>query len=147
MGWRVQMAMKGDVLDRIVWLLLALADLAECAAGASEARRRMLLSILRPGETAARDAFATPPPDAAVSAMPAAPIALSGDRPEDAIALAMSLRALALIVRALASPRRRLSSLLAGETRPRSVFHPACRARVQRFAAAAFPPAQRLDTS
>lgn len=149
MDWRVQMAMTGDVLDRIVWLLLALAALAERAAGAPDARRRLVLAIIRSGETVARDAFTAPATDAANIESAPAPVALYGDTPEDAIALAMSLRALALIARALAAPHRRLASLMAGNDRDGNGqgSHPARYALGRRVADAVFPPAQRLDTS
>ncbi|MDP3896709.1 MAG: hypothetical protein Q8Q62_08535 [Mesorhizobium sp.] len=147
MEWKRQVETL-DILDRIVALLLALADLAERAAGVSVARRRLVLDMMRSGEAATRDAFRAP-----VSPM-AARLALPGqvpqDGPEDALALAASLRALAFVVHAIAAPQRRLASLLAGDAgdrisrggrhRGRLAFH-------RRLTATARPPAQIPDTS
>ena len=83
-----------DVLERIVALLFALADLADRAAGAPFLRRRQVLGILGRGEAEAR-AFLTGISTGAQEQadMPAAA--------EDAIRLAARLRALALLLCAL----------------------------------------------
>lgn len=149
MGLGLEMAMTGNVLERIVVLLLALADLAERAAAAPDARRRLVLAILRHGETVASEAFGSAAACAASDSDEAGPgtIADSGDGPEDAMALAASLRALALIVRAMTAPQR-LSLLLAGAARDRISHRGSDHRQFARcFATAAFPPAPRLDTS
>lgn len=100
MGWKGQIADTQDMLGRIVALLLALADLAERAAGAPDARRRLALAILRSGKTVTRDAFCV----AHVAHGRAGPAGqIAGDSPEDALALAASLRALALFLAATAA--------------------------------------------
>jgi hypothetical protein len=83
-----------DVLERIVALLFALANLADLAAGAPYLRRRRVLGILSHGEAEAWAFVMGLPPDAAVPA----------DEPEsagDAERLAASFRALALALCAL----------------------------------------------
>lgn len=139
MDWKGQMAMTGDMLDRIVVLLLAIADLAERAAGAPEARRRLVLAIIRSGDAVARD-FVRAPAAGDWQRAPASTVPCSGQDPEDPMALAMSLRALALILRSLGARIRRLSSLATGEVWQRAAY-------ILRFADMAFLPAQRLDTS
>ena len=150
MEWKGQIGTAQDVLDRIVALLLAIADLAERAARAPDARRRVVLGIIRSGEAPARDAFrASARATADRQVPPAGTVAFSGDAPEDALALATSLRALALIVRAIAALQRRLSSLLGGDCNTNGRREPRHfrSAFPYRLPAAAFPPAQRLDTS
>lgn len=140
-----------DMLARIVVLLLAIADLAERAAGASDARRRLVLDILRSGEAAARDAFIVSGHASAERRRPPADTRiLPGDGPEDAMALAASLRALALIVRAMAALHGRLALLPLGEARDGrrggGLSH-RLDTFIRRFADTALPPAPCLDTS
>ena len=150
--WGRQIELTQEVmLDRIVALLFAIADLAELAAGAPEARRCLVLSFIRNGEAVSRDAFgvrARHPADGRGNS--AATLGLTGDGPEDALALAMSLRALALIVRAISASKRRLSCLTAAEVgdgssdrRPRHPRHRSARCLPD----TASPPTERLDTS
>jgi hypothetical protein len=83
-----------DVLERIVALLFALANLADFAAGAPYLRRRLVLEILSHGEAEAWAFVMGLPPGAAVPA----------DEPEsagDAERLAASFRTLALMLCAL----------------------------------------------
>ena len=94
MDWRMQIAMTEEWLDRVVLLLLSLAEIATRAASAPDAQRRLTLAILRHGEAAARDAFGV------------IPAAANGTDPEDALALALSLRALAYVVRIIAARMR-----------------------------------------
>jgi hypothetical protein len=84
-----------DVLERIVALLFALANLADLAAGTSFLRRRRVLGILNQGEAEARAflfgmatgvSMATGVPDDAP------------ERAGDAARLAVRLRALALVL-------------------------------------------------
>jgi hypothetical protein len=80
-----------DVLERIVALLFALANLADLAAGASFLRRRHVLDILGHGEVEARAFVIGMASGTRVSAD-----ALETDR--DAVCLAVRLRALALML-------------------------------------------------
>jgi hypothetical protein len=77
-----------DVLERIVALLLALANLADLAAGASFLRRRRVLGIVGYGEAAARAFVIGMACDARISAD-------ALDTTCDAALLAVRLRALA----------------------------------------------------
>lgn len=153
MDWKAQIEMTGEVLDRIVVLLLTIADLAERAAAAPDARRRLVLAIIRRGDTAASGlvsassrGFASTEPAPACAASGAG----RGDTPEDAIALAMSLRTLALLLRSITGQARRLSRLLPngviGETNGHG-GHRRHRQVARSFANAVSPSAQILDTS
>ena len=95
MAWG-HIAIAEDVLDRIVILLLALADIAERAAGAPEARRCLTLAIVHSGAIAAADAF-DPTRDPAEDETDA-PEAYPCASPEDAQGLAVGLRFLALLL-------------------------------------------------
>jgi hypothetical protein len=98
-----------DVLERIVALLVALADMADLASGLPFLRRRRLLAILGWGEAEAR-AFV-------IDMAPGAPS--QPEEPEvagDAARLAASLRALALVLYAML--RRR--SAVPGAIGPRA---------------------------
>lgn len=114
MDWTAKIETDRNVLERIVAILFALAELAERAAGRSWPVRRLVLSILHRAEDAAH-AFVT---GSAVGAdlelsppyggMPALTMPRR-DGPADALRLAMSFRTLALAVRAML-PRARRSS-------------------------------------
>jgi hypothetical protein len=80
------------VLERIVALLFALANLADLAAGLASSHRRQVLGILSYGETEAR-AFL-------IGAGAPAPADAQGEA-DDAARLAARLRALALLLCAL----------------------------------------------
>lgn len=80
-------------MQRIVALLFALADLAERAAGRSRPVRRLVLWILLPAETVARELVTGP------AVLP--PVRRAGDSPADAMRLASSLRLLAAAFRDL----------------------------------------------
>ena len=137
-----------DVLDRIIVLLLALADLAERAAGAPTQKCRLVLDILRCGEAVAHDAFC-------VSGSGAAGACGSPDKAvdasQDAMALATSLRMLALIVRCVAAVQRRLEQRLTGESCDgidhQSKAHRRGFARHRAVTSFSFSRARRLDTS
>lgn len=155
MDWTRQIATTQDLLDRIVALLLALADLAERAAGAPDDRRRLALAIIRSGGAVTRDAFGlfADPFNASARVADgrvAPPKAVPGDAPEDALALAMSLRRLALFVAATAPRQRRRSPLMSGnaEATPgdRSPGHRRGD-HIQHGPDAAFPPLKWHDTS
>ncbi len=145
MAWSGQNEMTADVLDRIVVLLLALADLAERAAGAPAQRCRLVLDILRRGEAVAHDAFCVSGSGAGQCGLPYE----AGDAAEDAMALATSLKMLALIVRCVAAGQRRLERWLTGGARAgidhRSDGHR--RGLIRHRAVPPFSRAWRLDTS
>lgn len=100
------------MLLRIVALLFALADLAECAIGRSEAVRRLVLLILRPAEAHARRCFA---PDAGV---PGAPVLAAPMAPAPGADSASEAMRLAVCFRALAATLHRLVGMPAGECAP-----------------------------
>jgi hypothetical protein len=132
-GWDGEANWSRDVLERIVVLLFALANLADLAAGASFLRRRQVLGILNHGETVAR-AFV-------IGMATGAPI--SSDELEssgDMACLAVRLRALAVMLCVLLAGAA--LSALPGAAGPR-----ACRRRrkisgpaVRRLDASALPP-------
>ena len=95
MGRDGEMAGKSRALRQIVALLLALADLAECASGRSRPVRWLVLLILAPGEAVARDYLAGLTGVPAHSRLPLMPA-----RPDDGVAEAMRL---ASVFRALAA--------------------------------------------
>jgi len=81
-----------EALQGIVALLLSLAGLAERAAGRSFVVRWLVLSGLRHADGVARACFVGP-----------SSVARHGHEPADAMNLAVSLRALALVVRNIAA--------------------------------------------
>lgn len=87
-------------LRRIVAVLLALADVAECACGRSLAVRCLVLWLLRPGEILARDYLARLTPHAAGHS---GPLPFTHDSAGEAIRLATSFRNLAAALAALAA--------------------------------------------
>ena len=103
-NWNRQANREHDVLERIVALLFALADLAEMAGALPAPRRRWVLGILGCGEAAARAFLTGMPPDTpfqeAASSRQDAPG--PADVPAgDASLLAARFRALALMLVAL----------------------------------------------
>jgi len=121
---------SGDVLERIVALLFALADLADLAACAPVHRRQQVLGILSYGEAEAR-AFLIGMP-------PGAPIPDALESAGDAAHLAGRLRALALLLCAMLAQRFALPGATGPEANQRM---PA-----ERAACHAAPPAAP-DTS
>ena len=110
-GWDRNADWNRDVLERIVALLFALANLADLAAGAPYLRRRQVLEILSHGDAEAR-AFVM----GVVTGEPA-----PEDVPEstgDAARLAASFRALALVLCAILARSRQ--SALPGAAGPRA---------------------------
>ena len=87
-GWDREANWNCDVLERIVALLFALADLADLAAGAPYLRRRQVLEILSHGEAEARAFLFGGAP------VPADALEEAGD----AERLAVRFRALALVL-------------------------------------------------
>ena len=101
---------------------MALANLAERAADASYAKRCTVLAILSQAQEFTCDAFGTDVRlEAEMHIAPAIPEFL-GDTPEDAIALATSLRLLALIVHSMIVAKPCQALLQTG--RSRSVGEP-----------------------
>lgn len=112
MGWDAKRGRERDVLVSIVSTLLALADLVERSAGRSPWIRWCVLWSAWQADLVARDYVAASARGAAGSYWsPALASARYGAAPADAIDLALSLRALALIVRDMALQIRRLSFL------------------------------------
>jgi len=133
---------KGDMLDRIVTLLLALAGLAERAAGAPAPVRCVVLWLLRRADAVAAEFVA----DLAFDAAGRLEIASSdhhGCDPADALALALSLRTLALTLQAIAE-QMRLSSLHPNSSDDSDRI---ANCLIQILGDAVCPPALRLDTS
>ena len=150
MGWK---EMTGtDVLDRIVLLLLSLANLAEQAAGRSYSVRSAALAYLCEADAEVRVYIAgriCNEPGRLWS--PAMPMVRYGTDPADAMNLAVSLRAFAMIILNMAARIRRVSRVQQGEASDESggadLPHQDVIGIMQtvRSAAAATPP--RLDTS
>lgn len=105
MEWRAETGR--DMLERIVMLLLALAALADHAASRSPATRRHVMWSFWQARAVATE-FVTASAGSAASP-PGAGSIHHGDDPADAMALAVSLRWLALVVLGMAARQRRLS--------------------------------------
>ncbi len=100
------------MLDRIVMLLLSLANLAEQAAGRSYSVRSAALAYLWVADAEVRDYIVgriCHEPGRLWS--PATPMVRYGTDPADALALAVSLRAFAIIILNMAPRIRRLTVL------------------------------------
>lgn len=108
MGRHARMQHRTDMLDRIVILLLALAGLAERAAGAPALVRWLVLGPLRLADTVAGAYIADLGYDVA-NLPPGAQADRRGFDPAGALALALSLRILALTLQAIIT-QMRLSS-------------------------------------
>lgn len=115
MDWKRAIGEERAALERIVALLLALADLAELACCRSASVGRLLLAILRPAEVAMRQFLDDEPAPAATGR--------SGNTREELACLAARLRAFASILACwakLACPgRQRCPSLPNPAGRPR----------------------------
>lgn len=107
MGWNARGRKKWDILDGITMMLLSLAHLAERAAGASHHARCTALWCLQNGDAVVRDFVADSAWELAGGHWtPALPEIRYGFEPDDAMALANSLRTLALAVQTIARLRR-----------------------------------------
>ena len=125
-------AKNGKRLQRLAALLCALAGLAERAAGSSSAVCLLVLWLIRPGETLARDLVEDLAPGAARLPEPVGP----HDGKAEALRLAHSFRLLAAILVALAQhclatapatpAHQRLAGFLAAP-----IMRPACTAAVE----------------
>jgi len=91
---------EGQVLKRIGTLLVALAALADRSCDRSPLIRCLVLWFLRRGESVARD-FVAEEAEASGLAMPDLPVMSAGDSVADAMLLAATFRALALILQCL----------------------------------------------
>lgn len=149
MDGNAQIGWEKNALYRIVALLLALADLAERAAGASRPVRCRALWALRHADAVANEFVTGCAQDPAAGGQFSPGWTSGQSEPADAINLAVSLRALALMVR-----------IMAGQTRPRRFRQEGraylessdrCRSNygavTKRLADAALSPVQRRDTS
>nr|WP_295463149.1 hypothetical protein [Mesorhizobium sp.] len=112
MAWTAKTGRRQRVLYSIVARLLSLADLGEDAATRSPWVRFCVLWSLCQADAVVREfvAGSTWNPAGRLWS-PAVPIVRYGTEPADAMALAASLRALALIVQAMAGQIRRLALL------------------------------------
>jgi len=113
MDWNNKIEQQWDVLQRIVALLFALADLADEASTCSRRVRCKMLSILLRGEAVARGLLSW---EVLKSGKPVClPVCPCGDRVDDAMQLATCFRAmataLAYIICAQTLPIRRRSPL------------------------------------
>ena len=103
MDWTAQIENDRNVLARIVALLLALADLADRAAGASYRVRLQVLWAFQLADDVARELVAGPAYGTAGCLRPPAPAPhCCGSDPADFANLAASLRMMALVVRSMA---------------------------------------------
>ena len=110
MAWKAKTGREQQVLKSIVSTLLALAGLAEKAAGDSPWVRWCVLWAARQADLIARDYVAGSTwNEAGRLWSPALPVVRYGTAPADALDLAASLRALAAIVSGLAGYLRRIS--------------------------------------
>jgi len=147
--WNAQIGWERAALYRIVALLLALADLAERAAGASRPVRCQVLWALRHAEAVACAFVTGGTHDPAAEQF--SPDWMTGrSDPADAIDLAVSLRALAFMVQVMAAQLRPGRFLPEGhEYLERSAGnrpHYGIGGLIQRFCDAA-SPVERRDTS
>jgi hypothetical protein len=115
MGWKDWTGKEQQALNSIVSLLLSLAGRAEYTASRSYPVRVFVLWCVRHAEAIAIDFVAGFAPDAPGIRWSRALAAVrGGNRPADALNLAASIRALALMVRSLAAKICRMSCLRQG---------------------------------
>jgi len=98
MDWSEITGLNVRRMQRVVALLLALANLAEGLSLRSHAVRQAVLWLLRPGEAIAGDYIADVTGRPCLPSSCAATIVQAGDGVEDAMRLARSFRALAAIL-------------------------------------------------
>ena len=152
MEWKARTGREQHVLVSIVSTLLALAGLAEEAAGRSPWVRWCVLWAARQADLIARDYVAGSTWNAAGRLRsPALPVVRYGTDAADALDLAASLRALAVIVSGMAAYLRRVSVWRQGqasgaESLDGDPLH-GLDAFMQRLREAAFSPVEPRDTS
>ncbi len=139
-----QIGMKWEVLERVVAILLAFADLAERAAGAPHPVRCVVLWILQRAEAVAQEFVAGSTVAVRWTTSAEATPVRHGFDAADAIHLALSFRMLALVLGALVTQLRRQAFLHRSRRsyRQRPRFH-----RMSDVLEAAVARAQRPDTS
>lgn len=147
MAWRAKTGRRERVLYSIVARLLALADLGEDAANCSPWVRFWVLWSLCQADAVVREYVAGSAWNPAGRLWsPALPVVRYGTEPADAYALAASLRALALIVQAMAGEIGRLA-LLHSEEATGHDGDPVLDAMIRRLGAAGVSPPEPRDTS
>jgi hypothetical protein len=116
MDWNAQIGKELRTLDRIVAMLIALAGLAERAAGAPYPIRWLVLWFLRRAEAVVTEFVAGSACVAARGQWLLAPVTVRhGSSPADAINLALSLSRLALAVAVMVTQIRRQAFLHRGQ--------------------------------
>lgn len=144
MDRNAQIGRKWGVLDRIVVVLLALADLAERAAAAPWPIRWLVLWAVRQADAVAKDFVAGSA--YAASRGQRSPVVMmvrDGSDPAAAFAIAVSLRMLAITVRRMAALLRREAFLLAVQSSDERNRRP----HLPLVGASSAAQPERLDTS
>ena len=144
MAGNAQVGRKWEVLERVVAILLALANLAERAAGAPHPVRCVVLWILRRAEAVAQEFVAGSRCAACRPRSPDVMPASHGAHPADAIALALSFRMLALALQPTLARLRRQAFL--HRSQPSGAEHRPLRG-IRDVLEAAIARAERPDTS
>ena len=149
MNWKAKTGREREVLVSIVSTLLALAALAEQAAGQSPWVRWCVLWAARQADLITRDFVAGSAWNPAGRQWsPALTTVRYGTEPADAIDIAASLRALAVIVSGMAAHLPRVLFWQQGQASgERSLDGRPHRDRLQRLADAASSPPELRDTS
>nr|WP_295469509.1 hypothetical protein [Mesorhizobium sp.] len=152
MAWKAKTGRRQQVLVSIVSTLLALAVLAEKAAGDSPWVRWSVLWAARQADLIAREFVGGSEWNTAGRLWsPALPNVRYGTEPADALDLAASLRALAAIVTGMAACLRRVSvwrqDQAIGEAGDDSQLHRGLDAFMRRLRDVAAPPVEIRDTS
>nr|WP_295469350.1 hypothetical protein [Mesorhizobium sp.] len=152
MSWKAKTGRRQQVLVSIVSTLLALAALAEKSAGDTPWVRWCVLWAARQADLIARDYVAGSTWNTAGRLWsPALPMVRYGTDPSDALDLAASLRALAMVISGMAAYLRRVSvwqqDLAPGEAGGESRPLHGPDAVMRRLREGAFRPVEILDTS
>nr|WP_295468292.1 hypothetical protein [Mesorhizobium sp.] len=150
MAWKAKTGRRQDVLVSIVSTLLALAALAEKAAGDTPWVRFCVLWAARQADLIARDYVAGSTWNTAGRLWsPAVPNVRYGTDPTDALDLAASLRALAMMIQSMAAYLRRVSIWRQerGESSHDGKLIDGLDTVVQNLREGAFPPVELRDTS
>jgi len=151
MHWKARIGREGDMLKRIAALLFALADLAERAAEAPYLTRCRVLWALQQADELAREFVAGSVWNPAGRQWSPATMSVSyGNTPADAMSLALTLRALALVVQTMAMQIRHRSFCRTAvgrddsrhDSRPRT-----CADGIIELLSAAFATVELYDTS
>ena len=152
MGWKAKTGRRHDVLLSIVSTLLAIAALAEKSAGDSPWVRFCVLWAARQADLIVRDYVAGSTWNSAGRLWsPALPNVRYGTDPADALDIAASLRAVALIISGMAAYLRQVSVWQQGQVSDAAgddanPLH-GLDALTRRLRGGAFRPVEILDTS